>query len=109
MDMGIQTVYRLETEEGKWIETTANHPYLVKKDKLATSFGRNFISNIEKYTQDQQKRVSNSYFDIQISKIDHFIASFLNLNAADNDIIASLIFIVDGDSYYWGWLARRSL
>ncbi|TSC85693.1 MAG: Protein containing Hedgehog/intein hint domain, C-terminal domain, partial [Microgenomates group bacterium Gr01-1014_7] len=30
MDMGIQAVFRLETESGKWIETTGNHPYLVK-------------------------------------------------------------------------------
>ena len=31
MDKGVQTVYELKTETGKAIETTANHPYYVKK------------------------------------------------------------------------------
>ncbi|MDP4000812.1 MAG: NYN domain-containing protein [bacterium] len=29
MNKGIQDSYRLETEDGKWIETTAEHPYLI--------------------------------------------------------------------------------
>ncbi len=30
MDMGVQEVFRITTKSGKWIETTGNHPYLVK-------------------------------------------------------------------------------
>src|SRR3990167_3012629 len=36
MDKGIQTVYELKTETGKAIETTANHPYLVKQQTNTT-------------------------------------------------------------------------
>ena len=30
LDMGIKTIYEMETEDGKVIRTTGNHPYLVR-------------------------------------------------------------------------------
>jgi len=35
LDMGVQPVYKLTTEDGKTIRTTGNHPYLAKKGRLS--------------------------------------------------------------------------
>ncbi|MCG2692371.1 hypothetical protein L6272_06155, partial [Microgenomates group bacterium] len=34
LDMGVQPVYKLTTEDGKTIRTTGNHPYLAKQESL---------------------------------------------------------------------------
>ncbi|MBU1320713.1 MAG: hypothetical protein KKH67_16175, partial [candidate division Zixibacteria bacterium] len=36
MDMGVKTIYEMETEDGKKIRTTGNHPYLVKQTNQKT-------------------------------------------------------------------------
>jgi len=42
LDMGVKPTFRLRTASGKQIETTANHPYLVRTDSLlGASFGEN--------------------------------------------------------------------
>ncbi|TSC85694.1 MAG: Protein containing Hedgehog/intein hint domain, C-terminal domain [Microgenomates group bacterium Gr01-1014_7] len=50
--MGRSTVYKLETEGGKWIETTGNHPYLVLKKELLFVEGN---KKQQKGNQDQGK------------------------------------------------------
>ena len=40
LDMGVKPVYRLTTVSGRSIKTTANHPYLVKTERVAYSVER---------------------------------------------------------------------
>jgi len=35
--MGVKPIYQIETENGKTIRTTGNHPYLAKQDELSAS------------------------------------------------------------------------
>ncbi len=37
LDMGVKPIYQIETENGKTIRTTGNHPYLAKQDELSAS------------------------------------------------------------------------
>src|SRR3989338_4110614 len=68
LDKGIQTVYRLKTDSDKWIETTSEHPYLIRNTKLFVE------SNVQKQEDNKNKGKSYLGSNINISK---FIGKFL--------------------------------
>ena len=65
----MQEVYRLETETGKWIETTKEHPYLVKEELLVES-------NVNQKANNHKYPKSNSNLHIQLNKFFIFQHSF---------------------------------
>ncbi|MBL7078305.1 hypothetical protein ISS42_01440, partial [Candidatus Shapirobacteria bacterium] len=59
LDKGYQEVYELITESGKKIETTENHPYLVKQELLApTSKEQNTSNNSQNESNDSKINIS---------------------------------------------------
>ena len=59
LNKGIQTVYRLETTSGKWIETTSEHPYLVLEEELANKLIGNDHQNNKNQNQTKSYKKSN--------------------------------------------------
>ena len=114
MDMGIQEVFRLETERGKWIETTANHPYLVLEELTNKLIGNNHQDN-----QNQNQGKSNANFEIPIdnfiisghkfsSHIKHY-TNFLNANAIPNAAIPSNKLNIDGTNLNVAFFATSGM
>ncbi|PIQ06983.1 MAG: hypothetical protein COW72_01375, partial [Candidatus Nealsonbacteria bacterium CG18_big_fil_WC_8_21_14_2_50_37_10] len=54
LDMGKKQIYEIETEDGKKIRTTGNHPYLVKDSKFDDSFALVRNGNIFQASSDSK-------------------------------------------------------
>ncbi|MBI2597070.1 hypothetical protein HYW41_02850, partial [Candidatus Daviesbacteria bacterium] len=72
LDKGIQTVYRLETQSGKWIETTSEHPYLVKNSHQKTASNETVSSGLTRFANNNEPNLRT---DINISENEEFVKS----------------------------------
>ncbi|MDP3043112.1 MAG: NosD domain-containing protein, partial [bacterium] len=54
LDMGVKPIYEIETEDGKKIRTTGNHPYLVKDSKFDDNFALVRNGNIFQFSSDSK-------------------------------------------------------
>jgi len=89
LDMGIQPVYKLTTEDGKTIRTTGNHPYLVRKN----------LNNSNLEDQNNQQKSNNHQgesddgLSVNIKNINliFHIYNFLKINANPTETIAPKI------------------
>jgi len=90
LDMGVKPIYKITTQDGRTIRTTANHPYLTKqgwqkvanldqgveiavsKEKLFVSIGQNSWQGQQNNSQanDSQKKIENHHnnFDLNFNK-----------------------------------------
>jgi len=79
LDMGVQPVYKLTTEDGRTIRTTGNHPYLVRSSL--------FESDIHKENNNQEQSVKNASAIKNVLNINSHFASSANLMAINNESI----------------------
>ncbi|MCG2809578.1 MAG: hypothetical protein L6275_04555, partial [Candidatus Portnoybacteria bacterium] len=82
MDMGVKTIYEIETEDGRTIRTTGNHPYLARPDLVG------LLGVIEQNNtpENNQNNTSDNIKNNIIHNLTSLIfATFNNNNIADNE------------------------
>jgi len=93
LDMGIQPVYKLTTEDGKTIRTTGNHPYLVKKKELTVNQSDSGSSQNGQFTpqagrsfessQEGQNYPNNFTFTHLSDQDNNNAGAFMNIESED--------------------------
>ena len=65
LDMGVKPIYEIETEDGKKIRTTGNHPYLVKIQPITQpSFNCSILCSSNLSSQTKNNLPENSFGDV---------------------------------------------
>ncbi|MFH1583374.1 MAG: hypothetical protein ABIB72_03615, partial [Candidatus Falkowbacteria bacterium] len=89
LDMGVKPIYKITTEDGKTIRTTANHPYLTRLDSARQAKQEEDLGIFGMMKKNQPEKNQQDYAHDNVeSKITHnnlFISAVNDNNIADNE------------------------